>query len=719
MRHLLHASSMAALIVGASTGQSWAQNENNDALTEIINVTARKREESIIKIPNAVTAISRETIQDLRLFDARDVLQLIPTAYLQENNAGTARDISIRGVSTPTLFAEPGVALYLDEVYSSGFISYPTQFRDIERVEVLRGPQGALYGRNAVGGAANVISKRPEDELGVRVRAVYGNLDRVELQGILNVPVSDIGGVRVTGWYDDQSDGEYRNAVTNEFLDDNQSAGGRFVGTLSPIEGLNLTTIVEYEDAEGPGTYLFFPDAGETDDTILRDTQPENTWEALRYSVIANYDSDIGTFSFVLGGRDYQLDGIEDTDLSNDTMVNLLTGQLGQQITTRTNEVNSFMAEARWLSNNLGPVQILAGVTYLNEDATGDVLTNLQGLSNVLAGGFAPFTLGIENDQSLKSFAFFAEVTVDITDRISLIASGRYTNDDKDVDFLFTPTPTLLGFVGPSQAANLSETFDNFSPGGALTFEATDTLNLYAKVQTGFRAGGFNFNVANAANLRYEQETSINYELGAKQAILDGGGYVAASIFLLNQDDVLVPVFDFTAPPGLQGFLVNAGEARTFGVEVEAVAELFEGFTLQASVGYLDGQFTSGAITNALGQQVNLDGLELPAARNWTGSVVAAYKTAITEDIDFVGNASFTGRSTGFQDTENNFEIEGNALLNLSAGIEFGGIQVLGFMQNVTDDRYEIAFGGFRAPNATGVTLARGRTYGIQVTADF
>jgi iron complex outermembrane receptor protein len=113
---------------------------------DVITVTARKREESLFEVPGAISVVGGGQIEALRLQDARDALSLTPNAFLQENNAGTARDISIRGVSTPTLFAEPGVALYVDDVYASGFITYPTRFYDIERIEVLRGPQGSLYG---------------------------------------------------------------------------------------------------------------------------------------------------------------------------------------------------------------------------------------------------------------------------------------------------------------------------------------------------------------------------------------------------------------------------------------------------------------------------------------------------------------------------------------------------------------------------------------------
>ena len=238
-------------------------------------------------------------------------------------------------------------------------------------------------------------------------------------------------------------------------------------------------------------------------------------------------------------------------------------------------------------------------------------------------------------------------------------------------------------------------------------------------MQTGFRAGGFNFNVADAANLPYQEETSINYEIGAKAALPDDRGLVAASVYLLNQDDVLVPVLDVTAAPGLQAFLINAGEARTVGVEVEASFEVFDGFNLQGSFGYQDGEFSSGVITNASGAQVDINGNELPAARRWTSAIVATYRNSITPSVDLVANTSYTRRAPGFQDVENTFEIGGNNLVNISAGVETEHFGILGFVQNAGNDRYDIAFGGFRPPDANGVIQAQGVTYGVTITADF
>jgi iron complex outermembrane receptor protein len=718
-------SSAAAVFLAASPAVVAAQNEaaaaadaDTRATTGEIIVTARKREERLVDVPGPITALSPTTITDARLQEPRDLLLQVPGAFLVENNAGTARDISIRGVGTPTLFAEPGVAMYVDEVYSSGFISFPTQFYDLERVEVLRGPQGALYGRNAVGGAVNVISKRPTNELSGMIRSTVARYDRSEVEAMANLPVGDSFGVRVSGLYIDQNKGEYLNTVTDEIIDKQDSISGRVVAKFDPGSGFSATLVYEHTDADTPGTALFFRDAGETRRTIRRDTQPRNSYNVDRLAAELAYDSDsAGTFTLIAGGRDYKLRGTEDTDLSDNIIPDLATGNLGQQVTTRFNRVESRFGELRWLSPQWGGLSVLAGVTYLDESTTGDIATDLVSIRTFLGGGTVPFVLGIANDQSLESWAAFLEADVDLADDVSVIASARYTHDTKRVNFAFNPTPALAGFGLVPQTANLSRGFSRFTPGVTLSWTPGDA-NIYAKIQTGFRAGGFNFNVANAANLEYGQETSVNYELGAKTTLMDGKALIGVSAYLLTQDDVLVPFFDFTAAPGLQGFLANAGKAETLGIELEGSVTPIEGVTLGGTIGWMDPEFTSGTFIAGLATVTPLDGLQLPATRRWSFSLNAEVRRPLSDRIDVIANAAYASRSGGFQDVANAFRTGDIDLLNLSAGLDFGEFDVLAFIQNAGNDRFDIAFGGNRN-GTSGVTQAPGTTYGVSTRWNF
>ncbi|MDX2238698.1 MAG: TonB-dependent receptor [Hyphomonadaceae bacterium] len=691
----------AALAAAVSPGPgAYAQ----DGATEII-VTARKREERLFDVPGPVNAIAGAQIEALRVQDARDLLTLTPNAFLQENNAGTARDISLRGVSTPSLFAEPGVSLYVDDVYSSGFISFPTQFIDVARIEVLRGPQGALYGRNAVGGAVNVLSNGPGEDFEAAISAVYASNDRTELQGILSGPLGARAGVRLAAWSANQEEGDYFNPVSRRYLDSSETSGARLVFEAAPVNALSLSLIAETSGGDIPGTYLYFPTAGETKETVRRDTHPENDYDATRFVARADYESEAGIVSAILGWRDYALDGLEDTDLSDQAAFGSPLAALGQQITTRTNESESTFAELRWLSPQFGATTVLAGLTYFDESAVGDIATDLRGASLAFTGGALPAVLAINNDQTVESLAAFVEATMQLDPTWSLIAALRYTRDEKRVDFAFNPSPLLAGFGLFPSTLRTSDSFENVSPGVTLAWSPGEDTRVYARVQSGFRAGGFNFNVGSTANLPYEEETSINYEIGAKQRFADGRGFVGATAFWLTQEDVLVPFFDLAQPTGLQGYLDNAGDAETLGVELEASWRLTEALTIGGSLGYLDAQFTTGA----------LDGNDLPSAREWTYALTVALDQPINDQWRVLADAALTHRADGFQDAANAFAISAADILNVSAGIGFGHAELRAFAQNALNDDYDIAFGGFRAPSATGVIRAPEATYGVRL----
>jgi iron complex outermembrane receptor protein len=701
------ASAVLALACCAAHAQTAAESATESRSTQVgeLTVTATKREERLIDVPGPITAITGRQINDTRMNEARDLITLIPTAFLQEVNAGSARDINIRGVGTPTLFAEPGVALYNDDVYSNDFISYPTQFYDIERVEVLRGPQGGLYGRDAVGGAVNVISQPPTPDFGGYLRASYGNWERSELEGALNVPINADSGVRILGWGENQKTGQYYNEFLHEWIDKNDSWGTRVVYHDNVTDKLSLNVVGEFQEGDGPGTNLYFPDSGETMTTIQRDTEPRNHFNSFRLSAEANWQTDVGQFTFIGGYRNYWLHGIEDTDLSAD--------YTAEQDTYRQNSVESYYAEARWLSKDIGPVSLMAGISLLDSHAIGNVFSNGAGTARLIG---APFSLTFNNGQSVVSWSPYVEATWHITSTLSFIGDLRYTDDSKHVDFGFTPTPAFTLLVPSFQPASLIETrsFTHFSPGGTLAWEPGPDWRVYAKVQTGFRAGGFNFDVADAANVPYDQETSINYEIGVKRRIPNG--YLALTAYRFDQSNVLTPEFNVNVAGSIGSYLANLGSARTYGVELEGAWAPFEGLSLTANMGYLNGKFTSGVAEFG----AVLTGNQLPTGRPFTAAATADYRHPLVGDTDMIASAAYSHRDAGWADAQNTFRLDGLDQLNFTAGVDLHHrVEIVGYMENALNDMNIIAFGGFRAPDSTGILRAPGRAYGVQVKAKF
>jgi len=728
----LLATSMLSLVAagGGAFGQTVAASQSADNSTvETVIVTATKHAEKEFDVPDAISAVSGQQLEALRMQDARDAIQLVPTAFMAEINAGTARDINIRGVGTEQLFGEPGVALYNDDVFVNDFISYPTQFYDISRIEVLRGPQGALYGRDAVGGTVNVLSNMPTDEFEGSIRADYMSFNREELVGVINTPLTDTMAARFAVWQTNQTKGNYYNAYLHDYMDKNDSFGGRATFKAQLASNLTLTLLAEGSWGNGPGTDLFFP-GDETQKTILRDTEPRNHFDATRFVGHLDWQTSAGEFVLIAGHRGYNLTGIEDTDLSADFGPTSNNGFAGQEITYRKNAVHGNYAEARWLSPEYGPVSILAGITYLDSGANGDVLTDANYLTGTYSGlGLGPAQLYIDNIQGVKSWAPYAEVTWHITDTLSLIGDARYTSDKKTENFDYAPTPlltTLEPFYAPTAKLSTSKTFTDFSPGGTLAWSPDPDWRVYAKVQTGFRAGGYNFNVGSVADLPYNEERSINYEVGVKNQFADGHGYWALDGYMLDQTNILAYQYNFAAPPPIAGYLVNGGKARTYGVEPEiGYTDLLPGLDVTANLGWLDPRYTSGSQA-FYGSLVNK---KIQYASPLTGAFTAAYRHAITGDYDFLFNGSYTHRNAHWEDAANTVKFNDVDMVNLRAGVEFERKYDLSiFVQNALDNRYDIAYGGYRSPPAylfyapgggSGVSLAPGRMFGVELAAKF
>jgi iron complex outermembrane receptor protein len=710
-KFLMAGGGVVALALALSCSEAYAEGvaaqgdsaqPSAGSVAEVV-VTARKREEKLFDVPGPVSAVTGQQVDSVRLNDARDLVTTIPTGFLQEVNAGTARDINIRGIGTPTLFAEPGVASYVDDVYSSGFISYPTQFYDLDRVEVLRGPQGGLYGRNAVGGAVNFIDHVPTPDFGGYVRASYGSWQRSEFEGMLNIPINDQSGLRLVGWRTDQLQGDYYNPYLHQYMDKNDSEGGRFVYNAHLTDKLTFNLIGETQKGDGPGTILYFPGIGETKKTVNRDTEPRNTFTVSRLAGKVDWDTEAGQVTLIAGYRNYDLHGIEDNDLSADPAA--------KSVVTRKNTVVSRYAELRWLSKDLGPVSILAGVSYLDDHGFGFVFGDSIGLSALLG---APATLTFSNDQSVQSWSPFVEATWHLTDTLSLIGDLRYTSDQKHENFAFIPSPAFTAVVSSFtyQALETTKTFTQTSPGVTLAWDPDPNWRLYSKVQTGFRAGGFNFNVANVKDLPYNSETSINYEVGVKRRI--PGGYLAATGFRLDQDHTLLGEFDLTVPPTVASYLGNLGKARTYGLELEANFQPLPGLTINSNVGLLDAKLLSGTETF----YGNLAGKELFTGRKVTAALMANYRHPITGDIDLLANGSYTYRAPGWADAANTVRADGERLLNATAGFDFRRrYQVLAYVQNALNSDPIIGFGGYK--NGWGIIRAPGESAGVEVKVSF
>lgn len=744
----------------------------------IIVVTARKRAEDIQDVPDAISVISQQVVEAGDLDEVEDFIDLVPNASFS-NDSETSSEISIRGSSRNNSDEDPSVGIYRDGIYVGGLLFSTATFYDLERVEILRGPQAALYGRNAVGGAVNVVTTEPSFDPGGFVEVQIGSKARQEIRAGLDVPlVDDLLAARVSGLIVNQNRG-FDYIVNQDNYTDAEEVGsirGRLLFT--PTSNLDFLTTVEYVSTSGgqallvaaPDQETGFLDAEftvpipgtspEDTDNQFRDFPTFSHFDQIHFFQEANLTTGAGTFTGIVSYRESSLSSSRDDDYTNNFV-------FGREYDASQ---DSFFSELRFATEDIGGFKVLVGLNYIDENtdlsyvnpqggnffgalggvnladmyATGILPPQLggaaDGSTSITSIGLTPgatgltgflgdtFPLFFVNQQSLQSFAAFADVNYEITDQLEVWGNVRYTKDDKEIIFAqgYTDCPVacpeltalFLDGLDFEVSGTNESSFENVSFGGGINFQPSDTVLLYAKVVEGFKAGGFNPVTFTPSLQAFDSEESISYEIGFKTEFFDNRLRVNASAFLQDRSGSLVDVED-PASAGILNLGVNGGEIRNKGVELEVSASPVEGLRLDVAGGYLDSKFREVTLDPAVFLDIaDFTGNRVPLTFRYTLAAIMTYNRPITEALNLFGFASYRNAWNGFTDNENDRKLDNPEVVDLRLGVEgIAGWKVNGFVDNVFDNRYRSTdIAGNRIPRGR---FSAGRTYGVQFGYEF
>ena len=660
---LLAAAVAAALPVPTALAQQGAA-----ALEEIV-VTARKREETLQDVPIAVSSISGDVLAAAGIDDLTGIAQAVPNVTL-ENSRATNSTLTafIRGVGQqdPVAGFEQGVGIYVDDVYLNRPQGAILDVYDVERIEVLRGPQGTLYGRNTIGGGVKNVTPRPHATAPtLRTRLAVGNYG--QLDGMLagSAPLSD--SFRVGAAIAKLNrDGFGRNVTTGDENYDKDVLAARVSMEWEPSANLLVRLAGDYlDDGSSPRQgYRLLPTlsgaqpallpgrydttAGITTFGPIRDNKVEAKGGQLR---IQWSPSEAWTLQSITAYREDDSRSPIDFDST--------PPQTFDAPVVYTNE--QFSQEFQ-LTYSGSRATVVAGAYYLD--------ANAFNAFDVVFTSATQLTIG---DVDTKTWALFGEATFDLSDAWSLSVGGRYTEDERTSRivrqlFLGVNSP----YFGNSAAVNLTapiivdgqqvvpefngrRTDDKFTPRVILAWKASDDLNLYASYSQGFKGGGFDprGNYANAdVRLGFLPEVVDSYEIGAKASLFDGRASVNTAVFFAHYKDVQIPgsVIVPGPPVSFVGTVTNAGAAEIYGVEVESTARLTERLTAALSVGYIDAEYT----------EFVLGGVDVSSQRDvqntpdWTGNASLTYALPV-EFGGAGGTLSFTG-SAAYRSFTQQFE---------------------------------------------------------------
>ena len=673
-----------------------------------IVVTARRRAESVIDVPIAMSVVTGDQLTRTGAVDITALQDKTPNLTLQIARGSNSTLIAFsRGVGQqdPLWGFEPGVGLYLDDVYVARPQGAVLDIFDVERVEVLRGPQGTLYGRNTIGGAIKYVTKRLGNDYAATARASYGSYNQFDLVGQVTVPIGDtfaIGGAIARY----KRDGYGTNLTTGADQYDKDVLAARVSAEWTPTDAIFVRVAGDRTlDRSNPrhGTRLVgngndprYAPTGNVYDTRAG-IGDRNRVVAQCLSLTGEFQlSDLLTFKSISAYREGATNTVIDFD---NTALPTLDVPAEYDDWQFTQELQLLLQGDR--------VQGVVGLYYLNADASGAFDTVVGGLN---------LTTLTSGQVKTKSYAAFGDISFDVTDKLKISGGLRYTKDDKTGTVFrrnytgirsprFGNANAVPGLIRTDYTNDRS--FDQFTPRVSISYEPRKDLNLYASWGRGFKSGGFDMRgdaVFTPTTVNgYEPEKITSYEVGMKGAFLDRTLFLNMAGYYSRYTDQQVTIQVPNIAGGIASFVDNAGKADIYGLEIEGRMVPSRNFSAQVSFGYTNADykefltFINGGTTpvDVANQRVFQNTPEFTAAASFTASTdFAGGSLSVTPEVTLRSDYSLFEIPTPALDQD------GYALVNASVNwLSDNGRYRLGMaLRNLTDERYRV--GGYNFPGA-------------------
>jgi len=655
IKSFLNSSALCALMAGIVPVDAAIAADADMITLEEITVTAQKRSQRLVDVPISVAAFGDDAIKATGVQQLSDISDLIPNLHIDSMRSLNS-SVTIRGVgaSSRNIGFDTRVGVYLDGVYLGQSPSLNQELVDLERVEVLRGPQGALFGKNTVAGAINLISKKPGDELEGMVRARVGNFKATQFSGRINLPLSEGVALKLSANKVDR-DGFVLNLLDDIKTEDRDAfsyrAQLRIATTenfeiLASVDGLHADEFVSYGDpltnSFGSGLDTFAPNE--------RETNFNHVGTDKRDIFGASLDM---TYGF---GNDYALRSITSfrkTDFN--TRFDVDYAPIDFMYVDYTDNYKQITEEIQLISPEGEALEYIIGLYFFKQDGKTNrlAIAGEQGPLLGLAPGSTIFNTG---EVISKSFAVFSNFTYDITDRIELGVGFRWSSEKKDVDWVLDGSQS-----GPLSIASghfvHDRTDKDFSPSLSLNYAINDEITSYIRYAEGYKSGGYNLDYItfepNASNTEFGKESVQNYEIGVKGSVMANRLTFALSAFLTDYKDYQVNQLRDLGE-GRSAFIIsNAAKVRTKGIELETTMHVTDDLKVSASMGVLDAKFSNFPGGGRGGTDVTDN--YLPNAAKFQAAVAVDYyrELGTTSDLALKVHLDYSHRSGTFATVDN------------------------------------------------------------------
>ena len=579
-------------VMAQDAGQ--AKPAGNLALEEV-TVTAQRKSQNLQDVPIAVSAFSGDALERGNMLNVDDVSAMTPGFSLSTYNPVTPQPY-IRGVGTnsSSVGDDASVGVFIDEVYAGRAGGYSADMFDVQRVEVLRGPQGSLYGRNVAGGAINVITNNPTDSFESKTKLTYGNYNLVEARGMVSGPLAENVNGRIAlskrtrdGWIENVATG-------GEQADqDNLSVRGKLDIALGDYTDLLLSADYAQDDLVGSGAR-----GVDGYEEIFGTAHPtENAADKVDLFFDGHTDRDMHGVSAKLTHAIGEMDLVsitayraQDYRFNDDLLGRYLAAANAALTNDATEESSQFTQELR-LQAGTDNLDWTVGAYYFQEEVSrvesfdSTLVYETLGLGDM--GLVSRPVWDAENETT--SYAVFGDATYIFSPSWSASLGGRFSYDEKDFTSTATGAPDLFGFLAENYVVTADDNWSKFTPKATVTYTAEDGDIAYVTISEGYKAGGFNGIAATeqGATVSFDPENATNYEFGFKSTMLDQRLRLNGAVFFLDYTDLQ----SFTVDLETGQVKTATGDAEIKGVELESTAYITDGLRVGLNYAYTDSEY--------------------------------------------------------------------------------------------------------------------------------
>jgi len=640
---------IVSLLIVMLTAVALHAAEKADFMLDQITVTANKIEQNPQEIPESISTFSQVDIQDQSIKRTADIFERIPNMHMilmaplgYENING------IRGINS-FMTGQPVFGFYVDDVYYSGT---DINLIDVERIEILRGPQGSLYGRNSAAGVINIISKAPTNEWSADLGISYGNYNTksVDFSGNGAI-IKDKLFIRISGSHK-ETDGYFENSANgSDDVNKGQSFDGRLSLLYKPTEKFKLDLRFDMQDYDSNYAEITDYDKALSGDYKVNvDEEGDLKKDSHGASLKLDYSLKNLILTSVTSARNEKYDSVNDIDFTPNPMMTLGT----------IKETDLYTQELRVSSKDKNAkLQWTSGLYFTNEKVDQSIKFSMPMMKvNVLKDG----------ETKTKGVALFGHADYRLG-KFMLTAGLRYDNEKKDFDYDWSGG-AMIG--SPDKSGSTDESYEAILPKAAITYNVTDNFRTYASVSRGFKSGGFNLNTSPGQS--FDSEFTWNYEVGFKSELMDKKLTLNGALFLIKWDDIQVE------QPTYPEFVVkNAAEATSKGLEIEIAYRPVNGVKLYANAGLTNAEFD-----NYKKGAVDYSDKKVPHVPNQTFALGGTFRFL---DHWFI-NAEVNGKGKAYYDADNTKAQDSYELINMKAGYESDRFDIYVWAKNLGDKTY-------------------------------